>query len=65
MRISTISKIPIPEPKTPKTSDTPASKPKIIEPIIVTDGMYFASNASTGAFDLLNPGICTSASSKF
>ena len=65
MRISTISKIPIPEPKTPRTSDTPASPPKIAEPIMVTEGMYLFSNASTGAFDLQNPGICTSASSKF
>ena len=65
MRISTISKIPIPEPNTPSTSDTPAKRPKIAEPIIVTDGMYLFNNASTGLFDLLNPGICTSASSKF
>ena len=65
MRISTISKIPIPDPNTPSTSDTPAKRPKMAEPIMVTDGMYLFSNASTGAFDLLNPGICTSASSKF
>ena len=35
MRISTISKIPIPDPNTPSTSDTPAKSPKMIEPIIV------------------------------
>ena len=65
MRISTISKTPIPEPNTPKTSEAPASRPKMAEPIMVTDGMYLFNNASTGLFDLLNPGICTSASSKF
>jgi hypothetical protein len=38
--MSTISKMPIPEPNTPNTTETPASNQSIIEPIIVTDGMY-------------------------
>ena len=52
-----MSNNPIPVPNTPKTSETPAIKPSIAEPIRVTDGMYQLSNDSIGLFDLLNPGI--------
>ena len=55
--MSTVSKIPIPVPNTPKTSETPAIKPNIAEPIRVTDGIYLLSKDSIGLFDLLNPGI--------
>ena len=57
--------MPIPEPKTPSTSETPAIRPNIKEPRIVTDGIYQFNKASTGLFDLLNPGITTSASKRF
>jgi len=57
--------MPIPEPNTPKISETPAIRPSITEPRMVTDGIYLFKSASTGLFDLLNPGITTSASKRF
>ena len=47
----------IPDPNTPITSETPAIRHNIMEPRSVTDGMYLFNSASTGLFDLLNPGI--------
>ena len=55
----------MPEPNTPKISETPAIRPNITEPRMVTDGLYLFRSISTGAFDLLNPGITTSASKRF
>ena len=63
--MSTIKRIPIPEPKTVNTSEIDATSPIIMPPAIVTDGMYLLSNVSTDPSDLLKPGTCTSASSKF
>jgi len=55
----------MPEPNTPKISETPAIRPNITEPRMVTDGIYLFRSISTGLFDLLNPGITTSASKRF
>ena len=63
--MSTVSNIPIPVPNTPNISETPAIRPNITEPSMVTDGIYLFKSASTGLFDLLNPGTWTSASKRF
>ena len=63
--MSTISKIPIPVPKTLKTFDTDASNPIAIPPAIVTAGMYLLSRVCTELCVRLKPGTCTSASNKF
>src|ERR671920_1986652 len=63
--MSTIKRIPIPEPKTVSTSDIDASNPIVIPPAIVTEGIYLLSNVSTDPSDRLKPGTWTSASSRF
>jgi len=63
--MSTINKMPIPEPNTFNTSDTDARRPIIIPPTIVTEGIYLLSKTSTEPSERLNPGTWTSASSKF
>src|ERR671910_2478717 len=63
--MSTISRIPIPEPNTVNTSDIEATSPIIIPPAIVTEGIYLLSNVSTDPSDRLKPGTWTSASNRF
>ncbi len=63
--MSTMSSIPIPVPKTPKRSDTPATRPMSMPPMIVSVGMYLFSICSIESPVLLKPGTWTSASIRF
>src|SRR3712207_7224281 len=60
--ILTISRMPVPVPKTPSTSEMPARVPIIMPDNRVSAGMYLLRRPSTDPSDRLKPGTCTSAS---